>query len=123
MSVRRWLRNPYSAHAVRVAIVASVVIATMYVCVVAAFDVIDRHRLVHQVDTRLDQRLDQVVGNPGTAQSIGNYQNAHDRDEAPVYLWQAGAGWASECPDAGSAIVVQVRLVAVGEGRGGPPRN
>ena len=91
MSVRRWLRNPYSAHAVRVAIVASVVIATMYVCVVAAFDVIDRHRLVHQVDTRLDQRLDQVVGNPGTARSIGDYQNAHDRDEAPVYLWQAGA--------------------------------
>ena len=63
----------------------------MYVCVVAAFDVVDRHRLVRQVDTRLDQRLVQVVGTPGTAGSIGDYQNAHDRDEAPVYLWQAGA--------------------------------
>src|ERR1700693_301061 len=91
MCVRRWVRHPYSTHAVRVGIVASVVIATMYVCVVAAFDVIDRHRLVRQVDTRLHQRLDQVVGNPGTARSIGDYQNAHDRDEAPVYLWQAGA--------------------------------
>ena len=92
MIVRRWFRNPYSAHAVRVAIVASVVIATMYVCVVAAFDVIDRHRLVRQVDARLEQRLDQVVGTPGTAGSISDYQNAHDRDEAPVYLWQASTG-------------------------------
>jgi signal transduction histidine kinase len=92
MIVRRWFRNPYSAHAVRVAIVASVVIATMYVSVVAAFDVIDRHRLVRQVDARLEQRLDQVVGTPGTAGSISDYQNAHDRDEAPVYLWQASTG-------------------------------
>ena len=51
------------------------------------FDVIDRHRLVGQIDTRLQQRLAQVARDPDAAGSIDEYDNAHDVDDAPVFLW------------------------------------
>jgi len=76
------------AHATRVAVVATVIIGAMYVCVVASFDAVDRHRLVAQIDTRLDQRLDQAVRQPSAAGAIDNYDNAHDVDDAPVFLWR-----------------------------------
>jgi len=60
----------------------------MYVCVVAGFDIVDRHRLVGQIDTRLQQRLLQVVGHSTTAGSIDDYDNVHDADDAPVFLWR-----------------------------------
>ena len=82
-----WSR-PYVAHAARVAIVATVIIGAMYVCVVAGFNVVDRHRLVGQIDTRLQQRLAQAVRNPAAAGSIADYDNAHDVDDAPVFLWR-----------------------------------
>jgi signal transduction histidine kinase len=71
-----------------VAVVATVIIGAMYVGVVAAFDVVDRHRLLGQIDTRLQQRLDQVVRSPATAGSTADYDNAHDADDAPVFLWR-----------------------------------
>ena len=76
------------AHAARVALVATVIIGAMYVCVVAGFDVVDRHRLVGQIDTRLQQRLAQAVRNPANAGSIDDYDNAHDVDDAPVFMWR-----------------------------------
>ena len=76
------------AHAARVAIVATVIIGAMYVCVVAGFDVVDRHRLVGQIDTRLQQRLVQAAGHPSAAGSIEDYDNTHDADDAPVFLWR-----------------------------------
>ena len=76
------------AHAARVAVVATVIIGAMYLCVVASFDVVDRHRLVAQVDARLDQRLDQAARQPSAAGSIDRYDNAHDVDDAPVFLWR-----------------------------------
>ena len=45
-------------------LVATVIIGAMYVCVVAGFDVVDRHRLVGQIDTRLQQRLAQAARQP-----------------------------------------------------------
>ena len=87
-------RRPYVAHAARVAVVATLIIGAMYVCVVAGFDVVDRHRLVGQIDTRLEQRLAQAARQPAAAGSIGDYDNAHDVDDAPVFFWrvtEAGA--------------------------------
>jgi hypothetical protein len=80
--------RPHVAHAARVAVVATVVIGAMYVLVVAGFDIVDRHRLVGQVDTRLQQRLLQAVRHPATAGSLDAYDNAHDADDAPVFLWR-----------------------------------
>jgi signal transduction histidine kinase len=75
------------AHAARVAVVATLIIGAMYVFVVVSFDVVDRHRLVAQIDIRLDQRLDQAARQPAAAGSINNYDNAHDVDDSSVFLW------------------------------------
>ena len=95
MRVRPLWRRPYVAHAARVAIVATVIIGAMYVCVVASFDLLDRHRLVGQIDTRLDQRLVQASRQPAVAGSIDDYDNAHDVDDAPVFLWRVTKGGTS----------------------------
>jgi signal transduction histidine kinase len=70
--------------------VATVIIGTMYVCVVVAFDAVDRHRLVTAIDARLDKRLDQITRRPSVGASIANYDNAHDGDDPPVFLWRVG---------------------------------
>ena len=88
MKVRPLWRRPYVAHAARVAVVATLIIGAMYVCVVAGFDLVDRHRLVGQIDTRLQQRLAQAARQPAAAGSIDDYDNAHDVDDAPVFLWR-----------------------------------
>jgi signal transduction histidine kinase len=88
MKVRAPWRRQYVAHAARVAVVATVIIGAMYVGVVAGFDVVDRHRLVGQIDARLQQRLVQAARNPAAAGSIDDYDNAHDVDDAPVFLWR-----------------------------------
>ena len=85
--LQQW-RRPYVGHAVRVAAAATVIIAAMYACVVAGFDLVERHHLVGQIDTRLQQRLAQAVRQPATAGSIGDYDNAHDVDDAPVFFWR-----------------------------------
>jgi signal transduction histidine kinase len=79
-----------------VAAVATVIIGAMYVCVVVGFDIVDHQRLVTQVDTRLDQRLNQLVGQPSVAGATDNYDNDHDVDDAPVFLWSiSGPGHAT----------------------------
>jgi signal transduction histidine kinase len=86
---RSW-RLPHAAHAVRVAVVASVIIAAMYMCVVTAFDIVDRHRLIAQVDTRLNQRLSAIAQNSASTALVAPYANPSDRDEGPVYMWELG---------------------------------
>ncbi|HVA07407.1 MAG TPA: HAMP domain-containing sensor histidine kinase [Acidimicrobiales bacterium] len=88
---RSW-RSPHAAHAVRVAIVASLIIAAMYMCVVTAFDIVDRHRLIAQVDARLVQRLSSVEQHTITTSPVAPHGNPLDRDEGPVYVWELGAG-------------------------------
>jgi len=78
-------------HAARVAVVATLIIVAMYACVVAGFNAADRHRLVAQIDTRLEQRLDHAARRPAAAGSIADYDNAHDVDDAAVFLWRVGA--------------------------------
>jgi signal transduction histidine kinase len=91
MSPRGDRRRPYLAHATRVALVASLLIAVVYVSVVVVFDVVDGHRLVAQVDSRLTGRLGDAARNPVASGAMNNSDNAHDVDDAPVYLWQAGS--------------------------------
>ncbi len=81
-------RSPYVLHALRVALVCTVIIGAAYVCLVVAFDVIDHHRLYGEVDTRLTQRLDQSAVNLAQAAANNTYDNAHDVDNAPVFLWK-----------------------------------
>ena len=95
MKVRPIWRRPYVGHAARVAARGTVIIGAMYVCVVAGFDVVDRHRLVAQIDTRLEQRLAEAARQPAAAGSIDNYDNAHDVDDAPVFLWKVTNGGTS----------------------------
>jgi signal transduction histidine kinase len=87
----KW-RSPLVIHAVRVAVIATVIIGAMYVCVVAGFDAVDRHRLVGQIDTRLDQRLDLATKVPSNAAAVAGYENAHDTDDAQVFLWRVARG-------------------------------
>ncbi len=82
------LRRSYVAHALRVAVVVTVIIGALYICVVVSFDAVDRHRLVTQVDARLTQRLHRATHQPSAAGSIDNYDNDHDVDDAPVFLWR-----------------------------------
>lgn len=85
----KW-RSPVVVHAARVAVVATVIIAAMYACVVVGFDIADRHRIVEQIDTRLQQRLRDVIRGPASAGSTADFENAHDVDDAPVFMWKVG---------------------------------
>jgi signal transduction histidine kinase len=89
MSPRPDRRRHYLAHAARVALVASLLIALVYVGVVVVFDIVVDHRLVVQVDGRLSDRLGDAARNPATSGTTNNSDNSHDVDDAPVYLWRA----------------------------------
>jgi len=78
-----------------VAVAATVIIGALYVCVVASFDVVDRVRLVGQIDARLQQRLAQAIRDPEAASSIDDNDNAHDVDEPPVFIWSVAPNGAS----------------------------
>jgi signal transduction histidine kinase len=88
MKVRPLWRRPYVAHAARVAAVATVIIGAMYVGIVGSFDAVEQHRLVGQIDTRLHERLAPAIRLPATAGAVDAYDNAHDVDDAPVFLWK-----------------------------------
>ncbi len=81
-------RRPHVVHAVRVALVATVIMAIVYVVIVLAFNVVDGHRLVNGVGDRLDSRLADVVKAPDQAATIAGYDNDHDLDDAPVFVWE-----------------------------------
>jgi signal transduction histidine kinase len=69
-------------------LVCTLLIGITYVCLVAAFDVIDQQRLYRGVDARLDQRLDEAAQLPNQAAGADIYANAHDLDDAPVFFWR-----------------------------------
>ena len=81
-------RRPHVVHAVRVALVATVLMAAIYVVIAIAFNAVDRQRLVNGVGDRLDSRLAAVVKAPDQAAAIAQYDNAHDLDDAPVFFWE-----------------------------------
>ena len=67
------------AHAARVAAAATVIIMAVYVCVCVGFDIVDRHRLVAQVNTQLEQRLDEMTRNPSAAGALASYETPMTR--------------------------------------------
>jgi signal transduction histidine kinase len=83
----RW-RSPVVLHATRVAAVATVIIGALYICVVAGFDAVDRHRLVAQIDTRLESGLVSAAQYTLPARSTGEDVGGHDLDDPPVFLWR-----------------------------------
>jgi signal transduction histidine kinase len=97
----RW-HSSIVTHAVRVAIITTVVIAAMYVVVVVVFDSVDRHRQVSQIDSRLDLRLDHASKEPSAAGSVDTFDNAHDVDDSLVFVWIVNASGRSTSLIAGS---------------------
>ncbi len=83
MSTRRRQLPPGTAHAVRVALAASLLIALVYVGCVVVLDNIAAARLVAAVDVRLHYRL-------AFARDAGLFTRAKDDgdvDEAPAFIW------------------------------------
>jgi len=81
----RWLKVPGSAHAVKVALAASLLIGLVYVGCVVILDVLAAGRLVATVDARLYERLaDARAGHPFA-------RTGDDDDAAPVFIWLAQA--------------------------------
>jgi len=60
----------------------------MYVAIVGSFDVVERNRLVAQIDSRLQERLASAIRAPATAGSVDTSDNARDVDDSPVFLWK-----------------------------------
>ena len=102
MTARRARRgaSASTAHAVRVAGLATALLAVLYLVVIGVFDVVVLHRLVGQVDTRLVDRLQDVVHHPGEAPAGVSVAPAPagladrgdtDVDAAPVFLWRVSS--------------------------------
>lgn len=87
-------RRSHVGHAVRVAGVATALIAVVYVGVMVVFDAVDSHHLVAQVDAHLASRLQSVdradLAGPAPSPRV-DADDDHDFDEAPVLLWRVGA--------------------------------
>ncbi len=79
------------AHAARVAVVATMLIAVLYVALTVVFDVIDSTHLVAQVDTHLSDRLADATHKGDLAARPGEVDDDLDIDAAPVELWRMGS--------------------------------
>jgi len=80
--------RPLLAHAARVAAVATLLIGVVYVAVVVAFDVVDTHHLVAQVDVTLTERLADASHHGKTLPGRSEVDDASDVESAPIVLWQ-----------------------------------
>ena len=79
------------AHAARVAVVATMLIAVLYVALTVVFDVIDSTHLVAEVDTHLSDRLADATHKGDLAARPGEVDDDLDIDAAPVELWRMGS--------------------------------
>jgi signal transduction histidine kinase len=112
-----WPDRPHLAHAARVAAVATMVIAVVYVLVAGALDVFFARRVLWEVDQGLSERLTDVIHAPGlgASRSAPDDQNT---DGAPMFVW-----W---LPQHGPAQALTVGSPAVplhGEITSGAPRT
>ncbi len=88
-----WVRpGSASAHAARVAAIAALLTAVLYLGIIVPFDVLDARHLVAQVDARVTHRLNKIasLGDHG-APPHGRLSNDDDVDTAPIVIWQAGS--------------------------------
>ncbi len=81
-----WARRPNVAHAARVAIIATLVIAVVYIGVAAALDAFLGRRVLWEVDQRLSLHLSDVShqANPLSSRAVAEDQGT---DGAPVFVW------------------------------------
>jgi signal transduction histidine kinase len=92
MKFRNREARPHVAHAVRVAVVSTLLIATVYVAVCVVFDMIDASRLVAEVDAHLADRLVDVSHHESQLGPSSEAVDDHDVDAPPVLLWKVSAG-------------------------------
>ncbi len=77
-------------HAARVAVVAALLAAVLYVGVVVPFDILDAKHLVAQVDTHVADRLNRIASLRGEGGQVhGRLPSDNDVDMAPVVIWRA----------------------------------
>ena len=81
-------RSPHVAHAVRVAVVTTLLIACVYAAVTVVFDVVDSNRLVGQVDTHLNDRLADAAHRSNILERPNRLFDDRDVEDAPVLLWK-----------------------------------
>lgn len=86
MSPPRRERRGYAAHAVRVAVVVTLLIGVFYVAVMVIFNLVNANRLVAQVDAHLSDRLSTASYSRSLSpRSVGD---DHDLDDVPVVVWR-----------------------------------
>jgi len=127
----RWNRAVL-APAARVAAVATLLIAVVYVVVVGVLDMIVYQHLVWNADARIEERLHHAAAHDlGSAQG----RSSTDLDDAPVLLWRVGANghpvalsadtptlasdaWSHSGPTTATVGTTQFRLAATRSGTG-----
>lgn len=80
--------TPQFLHAARVAAAAALLIAMLYVALTVAFDIVDSHRLLAQVDTQLSDRLSAAQHRGDLVAPPREVDDDHDIDGPPVVLWR-----------------------------------
>ncbi len=88
MTGRHSSRRPLVVHAARVAAVATLLIGVVFAAIIVAFDVVDAHHLVAQVDISLKDRLTDVSRHGQVFSTRSELDNDGDVDSAPVVLWR-----------------------------------
>lgn len=87
----RRIRRPHLAHAVRVALAVTVLLAVVYVGVAAALDALVARRVLWEVDQRLTDRLADVSHLPDPLAPQGPPYD-EGADGAPIFLWWVPTG-------------------------------
>ena len=103
----RFRRGAGLGHAARVAAVSTVVIAAVYVGVVAVLDVFVATRLTHQVDQHLADRLREARSQVDVLTGTPEGEREHEVDEAPVFLWRVDAAGRPVALTAGAPTLVR----------------
>jgi signal transduction histidine kinase len=86
----RSLGSPRLGHALRVAAMSTLVIASVYVVVTVIVDTVNAERLVAQVDAHLQDRLHDAA-REGSLRGPRAEIDDHDVDAAPVLLWSVSS--------------------------------
>jgi signal transduction histidine kinase len=104
MRARRRAR-PHVVHALQVAVVTTVLIASVYAAVCVVFDVIDGNHLAGQVDAHLRDRLVDATHHGVLNRSPGERDDDHEVESAPVLLWKVGAAGHTEALSDGAPLL------------------
>jgi signal transduction histidine kinase len=96
--------------AARVAVVATLAVAVLYVVLVALLVTVVSHRLTHETDVRLAGQLSAVSHQGLPLQPIMPRQG--DADDAPLYLWHVSRAGSVLAASAGAPPMTQRQLTA-----------